>query len=96
VASRGLGSPQLARTGEGGDKLDGVVPAMRTPLGASEWQRRCSGRVRVTPASNPDSGEGESGAPRPVPAPVWGEEYPGPMHGHGAGLNRSDVVRARE
>lgn len=86
----------MARTGEGGDKLDGGVPAMRTPLGASEWRRRCSGWVRVTPASNPDSGEGESGAPRPVRAPVWGEEYPGPMHGHGAGLNRLDDVRARE
>lgn len=72
--------------------LDGGVPAVRTRLGASEWWRRCSGRVKATPASNP-SHRGESGVSRPVLATVRGEEHLGPKHEHGAGLNRSDIVQ---
>jgi hypothetical protein len=44
--------------------------------------------------SNPDHGEGESGAPRPVLASVRGEEHLGPKHGHRARVNRPYVVQA--
>lgn len=53
-------------------------------------------QVGVTPVSNPDREEAESGAPRPAQASVRGEGRLGPRHGHGAGLNRSDTERARQ
>jgi hypothetical protein len=61
----------------------------------SEWWRGHSGRVGVTPASNPNRGEGESGAPRLAQAVVRGEGRLGPRHRHERGLNWSDVERAR-
>jgi hypothetical protein len=75
----------LARTSEGPDELDGGVSAVRTRLETREWQRESFRRVGVTPASNPNCGEGESGAPRLVLAPVRGEEHLGPKHGKGRG-----------
>jgi hypothetical protein len=66
---------------------------VRTGLEASKWWRGRSGRVGVTPASNPGRREGESGAPRLVRPHVRDGEHLEPKHKHEAGLNRPDACR---
>jgi hypothetical protein len=66
---------------------------MRVELEASGWRRGCSGWVGVTPASNPDREEGESGASRLAQAPVRDGEHLEPKHRHMTGLNRPDSKR---
>jgi hypothetical protein len=58
---------------------------VRTGLGKRELQRERSGRVGVTPTSNPGRGEGKSGALRPGLAPREEGEYNGPKQGLGRG-----------
>jgi hypothetical protein len=94
TAPRTLRLPEFAKTGEGARRAQLWGSGCENVTGTSEWRRRCSGRVGTNPTSNPGCEEGESGAPRPVLAPVRGEEHLGPKHGHGAGLNRSDVMWA--
>lgn len=51
--------------------------------------------VEVTLASNPDHGEGESGAPMLAQALVRDGGHLEPKHGHKVGLNRPDAVWVR-
>jgi hypothetical protein len=90
-----LRSPEFARTDEGARRAQLWGSGCENATGTSEWRRRCSRRVGTNPTSNPSCEEGESGAPRPVLAPMRGEEHLEPKHGHGAVLNRSDVMWAR-
>jgi hypothetical protein len=98
-AGTGSEGAEVAGAGQdrrgGPDKLDGGVLAVRAGLEAGERWSGHFGQVSCTPTSNPECGEGWSGAPRPAQAPVRGVGRLGPKYRHGAGLNRSDVERMR-
>jgi hypothetical protein len=79
----------------GPDELDGGVVAVRAGLEAGERWSGHFGQVSCTPTSNPECGEGWSGAPRPARAPVRVVGRLGPKYRHGAGLNRSNAERMR-
>jgi hypothetical protein len=65
---------------------------VRARLETGERWRGRSGRVEVTPASNPGRRERQSSAPRPTRAPVRGLGQPGPINKNGAGLNWLDTA----
>jgi hypothetical protein len=58
---------------------------MRVMLEMGERWRGDSGRVGVTPASNPSHRERQSSVPRPTRAPVSGFGHLGPKTGTGWG-----------
>jgi hypothetical protein len=58
------------------------------------WNKK-QGNTKLKSRNLPSRREGETGAPSPVLAPMREGEHQSQKRGHGARLNRSDVVRAR-
>jgi hypothetical protein len=78
---------------EGPDKLTGGIPATRPGPETRERWRESSGWVEVTPASNPDRGEGQSGALRLRLASTRVGKCYGPTQRHDTGPIWPDTVR---
>jgi hypothetical protein len=78
---------------EGLDELTGGIPATRLESETREQRRGSSWQVGVTPARNPERGEGQSGALRlGLVLARLGECY-GPTQGHGMGPNWQATAR---
>lgn len=93
AVSRGLGVAEVGQDQRGRpDALNSGIPVVRTRLGIREWRRERSRQVRVTPASNPDHGEGESCMLWLGLAPAREGGHYGPKQGYEEGLNRPSVV----